>query len=37
MFKLKDVKLSYKDAPFHKVYTNFMAVGGDILNKDGTG
>ncbi|CAD8073464.1 unnamed protein product [Paramecium primaurelia] len=31
------VKLNFRDVPFHKIYSNFMALGGDILNKDGTG
>ena len=33
----QDVKLNYREVPFHKIYSNFMALGGDILNKDGTG
>lgn len=32
-----DVNLSYKENIFHKLTTDFMALGGDILSKDGTG
>ena len=29
--------LSYKDAPFHRIVTDFMIQGGDITNGDGSG